>query len=95
MKRASVAKTTSLLGWLMPYVLALSLQCVAQELEPETKLTQYAHKAWDIGDAGLLGTPQSITQTRAVIYGSAPATGYSVLTEFALSNGNLSRERYW
>jgi signal transduction histidine kinase/ligand-binding sensor domain-containing protein len=48
----------------MAYVLALSLQCVAQELEPETKLTQYAHKVWDIGDAGLLGTPQSITQTR-------------------------------
>ncbi|HZZ14954.1 MAG TPA: triple tyrosine motif-containing protein [Candidatus Sulfotelmatobacter sp.] len=48
----------------MAYVWAFSLSCAAQGLEPETKLTQYAHKVWDIGDAGLLGTPQSITQTR-------------------------------
>jgi signal transduction histidine kinase/ligand-binding sensor domain-containing protein len=35
----------------------------AAALEPETKLSQYAHKTWYLGDAGLLGTPQSITQT--------------------------------
>ena len=36
---------------------------VALALEPATKLTQYAHRAWRFGDAGLLGTPQSIAQT--------------------------------
>ena len=36
----------------------------AQALEPRTRLNQYAHKAWQIGDAGLLGTPQSIAQTQ-------------------------------
>ena len=36
----------------------------AQALEPRTRLTQYAHKAWQIGDAGLLGTPQCIAQTQ-------------------------------
>ena len=36
----------------------------AVALEPTTRLTQYAHKAWQLGDAGLLGTPQSIAQTQ-------------------------------
>jgi len=36
----------------------------AQALESRTRLTQYAHKAWQIGDAGLLGTPQGIAQTQ-------------------------------
>ena len=63
MKCACIARTISLLGWLIACVLALSLSCAAQGLEPDTRLTQYAHKVWDIGDAGLLGTPQSITQT--------------------------------
>lgn len=35
----------------------------ASALEPTTKLTQYAHRVWRFGDAGLLGTPQSIAQT--------------------------------
>ena len=36
----------------------------APALEPTTRLIQYAHKAWQLGDAGLLGTPQSIAQTQ-------------------------------
>jgi ligand-binding sensor domain-containing protein len=36
----------------------------AQSLEPTTRLTQYAHRSWRTGDAGLMGTPQSIAQTR-------------------------------
>jgi signal transduction histidine kinase/ligand-binding sensor domain-containing protein len=36
----------------------------AVALEPTTRLTQYAHKAWQLGDAGLLGTPQGIAQTQ-------------------------------
>ena len=31
----------------------------AQSVEPTTRLTQYAHRAWRTGDAGLMGTPQS------------------------------------
>ena len=27
-------------------------------------MTEYAHKAWRFGEAGVLGTPQSITQTQ-------------------------------
>jgi ligand-binding sensor domain-containing protein len=45
-------------------LLLLSAASTARVLEPRTRMTQYAHKAWRIGDAGLLGTPQSITQTR-------------------------------
>lgn len=44
--------------------LLLSIACKVMALEPTTRLTQYAHKAWQLGDAGLLGTPQSITQTQ-------------------------------
>lgn len=32
-------------------------------MEPTTGLAQYAHRVWHFGDAGLLGTPQDITQT--------------------------------
>jgi signal transduction histidine kinase/ligand-binding sensor domain-containing protein len=35
----------------------------ALALQPDTRLTQYAHRAWRFGDAGLYGTPQSIAQT--------------------------------
>jgi ligand-binding sensor domain-containing protein len=43
------------------YLLCLSN---AIGLEPTTKLSQYAHKAWLLGDAGLLGSPQAIAQTQ-------------------------------
>jgi len=36
---------------------------LAPALEPSTRLSQYAHEVWRFGDAGLLGTPQSLTQT--------------------------------
>lgn len=45
-------------------LLILSVTWMAQPLKSRTKLTQYAHKAWQIGDAGLLGTPQGIAQTQ-------------------------------
>ena len=35
----------------------------AQSVEPTTRLTQLAHRAWRTGDAGLMGTPQGLTQT--------------------------------
>jgi signal transduction histidine kinase/ligand-binding sensor domain-containing protein len=35
----------------------------AQSVEPTTRLTQLAHRAWRTGDAGLMGTPQALTQT--------------------------------
>ena len=44
--------------------LFLSIAYKAVALESRTRLTQYAHKAWQLGDAGLLGTPQSIAQTQ-------------------------------
>jgi signal transduction histidine kinase/ligand-binding sensor domain-containing protein len=44
--------------------LFISIAFQAVGLEPTTRLTQYAHKAWQLGDAGLLGTPQSIAQTQ-------------------------------
>jgi signal transduction histidine kinase/ligand-binding sensor domain-containing protein len=44
-------------------LLVLFAAPIAQALEPRTRLTQYAHHSWRIGDAGLLGTPQSIAQT--------------------------------
>jgi hypothetical protein len=64
MKVASKSKAVRLLIWPMAILLALSAACKANGLEPETKLTQYAHRSWHLGDAGLLGTPQGITQTR-------------------------------
>jgi ligand-binding sensor domain-containing protein len=45
-------------------VAALSTAPGAQSLEPTTQLTQYAHRSWRTGDAGLMGTPQSLAQTR-------------------------------
>jgi signal transduction histidine kinase/ligand-binding sensor domain-containing protein len=48
----------------MVCLLLLSAAFTARALEPRTRMTQYAHKAWRVGDAGLLGTPQSITQTQ-------------------------------
>jgi ligand-binding sensor domain-containing protein len=45
-------------------VTALSTAPGAQSLERTTRLTQYAHRSWRTGDAGLMGTPQSIAQTR-------------------------------
>jgi len=45
-------------------LLISSVTWVAQALESRTRLTQYAHKGWQIGDAGLLGTPQGIAQTQ-------------------------------
>jgi signal transduction histidine kinase/ligand-binding sensor domain-containing protein len=42
----------------------LTIACKAVALEPTTRLTQYAHKSWQLGDAGLLGAPQGIAQTR-------------------------------
>lgn len=46
-------------------IVTLSLFAVetCPALQPDTRLTQYAHRIWRIGDNGLLGTPQSITQT--------------------------------
>jgi signal transduction histidine kinase/ligand-binding sensor domain-containing protein len=32
-------------------------------IQPPTGLSQYAHRQWRFGDAGLLGTPQSLTQS--------------------------------
>jgi hypothetical protein len=48
----------------MGYLLTLFSACTAGALEPGTKMTEYAHKAWRFGEAGVLGTPQSITQTQ-------------------------------
>jgi signal transduction histidine kinase/ligand-binding sensor domain-containing protein len=45
-------------------VAALSNAPGARSLERTTRLTQYAHRSWRTGDAGLMGTPQSIAQTR-------------------------------
>lgn len=45
-------------------VLSLSITSPAVALQPMTKLTQYAHRVWQLGDAGLLGTPQTIAQTQ-------------------------------
>jgi ligand-binding sensor domain-containing protein len=36
---------------------------IFRAIEPGTSLAQYAHRVWHFGDAGLLGTPQGITQT--------------------------------
>ncbi len=44
--------------------LLMSAEFQAFAVEPTTRLTQYAHKAWQLGDAGLLGTPQGIAQTQ-------------------------------
>ena len=35
----------------------------ARGIQPSTKLSQYAHRQWRFGDAGLLGTPQNLTQS--------------------------------
>jgi ligand-binding sensor domain-containing protein len=43
---------------------ALSSAPGAQSLEQTTRLTQYAHRSWRTGDAGLMGTPQNIAQTK-------------------------------
>jgi signal transduction histidine kinase/ligand-binding sensor domain-containing protein len=34
-----------------------------EALQPTTRLTQYAHRVWRIGDDGLLATPQGVAQT--------------------------------
>ena len=55
--------------WLRPLLLKAATVALfiavpgAQCLEPATRLTQYAHRSWRTGDAGLMGTPQSIAQT--------------------------------
>lgn len=64
MKVASKSNAIRLLIWLMACLLVLSAGRPVRGLEPGTKLTQYAHRSWRLGDAGLLGTPQGITQTR-------------------------------
>ena len=48
----------------MGYLLTLFSACTAGAFEPGTKMTEYAHKAWRFGEARVLGTPQSITQTQ-------------------------------
>ena len=50
---------------LLAAVLLLSLALPrAHSVEPTTRVTQLAHRAWRTGDAGLMGTPQAIAQTR-------------------------------
>jgi ligand-binding sensor domain-containing protein len=63
MKIASSPKTIRLVVWLFVYAMAAFAATTAHGLEPGVKLSQYAHKAWQLGDAGLLGTPQDIAQT--------------------------------
>ena len=54
-------------SWIVVLVAAALLVFFAapimQAVQPTTRLTQYAHHTWRIGDAGLLGTPQGIAQT--------------------------------
>src|SRR5580698_4949658 len=61
--RTCKSNTTRHLVSLVACFLYLSIAYKAAALEARTKLSQYAHKAWRLGDAGLLGTPQSIAQT--------------------------------
>lgn len=44
-------------------LLILSSALSANALRPETSLTQYSHRVWRVGDAGLTGTPQGISQS--------------------------------
>lgn len=45
------------------FFLFLVITSTTVALQPTTKLTQYAHRAWQLGEAGLVGTPQSVAQT--------------------------------
>ncbi len=54
----------------LKWILCFAVSCAVflavpgcKALEPTTGLAQYAHRVWHFGDAGLLGTPQDITQT--------------------------------
>jgi signal transduction histidine kinase/ligand-binding sensor domain-containing protein len=58
--KANVSRHLALLSALFLLVFAPPR---ARSVEPTTRLTQLAHRAWRTGDAGLMGTPQALTQT--------------------------------
>jgi signal transduction histidine kinase/ligand-binding sensor domain-containing protein len=63
MPRTSQQKSRHRAVALIVCFLLLAAGRLATALEPSTRLSQYAHEVWRFGDAGLLGTPQSLTQT--------------------------------
>jgi signal transduction histidine kinase/ligand-binding sensor domain-containing protein len=58
--RANISRHFALLTALL---LLLLVPSQARSVEPTTRLTQLAHRAWRTGESGLMGTPQAITQT--------------------------------
>jgi signal transduction histidine kinase/ligand-binding sensor domain-containing protein len=63
MQNESIPKSPPQTAILATYLIMLLVASTANALQPTTRLTQYAHREWRLGDAGLMGTPQDIGQT--------------------------------
>ena len=63
MIRPSMRKSPPQIALVATCLILLLVASTANALERTTKLTQYAHREWRTGDAGLMGTPQGITQS--------------------------------
>ena len=63
MIRPSMRKSPPQIALVATCLILLLVASTANALERTTRLTQYAHREWRTGDAGLMGTPQGITQS--------------------------------